>query len=72
MKSIVYPGIFTSHGFLAAVFVAFGLSLIFKAVNKQSEFARSDKKLYVAGGFSVLLGLVFSIMYVMQIKSIVA
>lgn len=71
MTSIVNSGIFTGQGLIAFVFLAFGFFLFYKGKDKSNPYIRTDKRIYISAVMSLIIGLVFLVIYIIQIKDIV-
>jgi len=66
VQSIAYKGIFTSYGFFAVILFALGIFLLTKS--RRTTYSLTDKRIYVGGIISIILAVIYFVMYIGQIK----
>lgn len=67
MNSIFQDGIFTSHGFLSAIFIAYGFYILRELLREIKNDKRFDKKLLYFCVFSLGFGLFNFSIYLYQL-----
>lgn len=69
MNSIITKGIFSSYGFSFVIFIVLGIYLLSRSL-KLNRNSCIDKKKVIVGIISLIVGIVFFVLYIVQLKNI--
>lgn len=70
MKSLTIPGIFTSNGFFAVLFIALSIAFYKKGRQNSGPNSGTDKRSFILSLISFIAGIIMLVFYIIQLSGV--